>query len=243
MSRWPPSTSNVAPVTAVLVMTWTAIAARSAGAITRRTGSVARSSSRLSSSAASSPLKYDAASAVSTKPASIRLTRTGESSSASAAVNGRSSEKTAGAMPVRAIELPGAAACQQECPSGAHPRSGVARDLEHLHHALADRSAHVFGGVLEHRSVELARVGGDQDVVDRPRQIVEEPLHRSRVVGVERGAPACSDVARRLGEPFGVAPSEEDVGALAAGAAGGLEADSRAAAKHDDGLAEQRRLA
>ena len=28
MSRWPPSTSNVAPVTAVLVMTWTAIAAR-----------------------------------------------------------------------------------------------------------------------------------------------------------------------------------------------------------------------
>jgi hypothetical protein len=82
MSRWPPSTSNVAPVTAVLVMTWTAIAARSAGAITRRTGSVARSSSRLSSSAASSPLKNAAASAVSTKPASIRLTRIGESSRA-----------------------------------------------------------------------------------------------------------------------------------------------------------------
>ena len=80
-------------------------------------------------------------------------------------------------------------------------------------------------------------------MVDRPRQIVEEPLHRGRVVGVESGAPACSDVARRLGEPFGVAPGDEDVGALAAGAAGGLEADSRATAKHDDGLAEQRRLA
>jgi hypothetical protein len=103
---------------------------------------------RAASSAASSPLKNDAASAVSTKPASIRLRRTGESSSASAAVNARSSEETAGEMPVERSNS-GSCRRQQQPPPGVHPRGGVARDLEHLHHALDDRSAHVFGGVLE----------------------------------------------------------------------------------------------
>jgi hypothetical protein len=204
---------------------------------------VARSSSRLASSAASSPLKNDAASVVSTKPASIRLTRTGASSIASAAVNAGSSEKTAGEIPMEGWNFPGAAAREQQRRPRAHPRSRVARDLEHLYHALTDRSADPFGGLLEHGTVEPVRVGRDQDVVHRPRQIVEEPLHRGRVVGVERGGPARPDVARRLGEPIGVAPSEDDVGTLAAGLVGGLEANPGAAAEHDDGLAEQRRLA
>ena len=49
-SCWPPSMSKVAPVSAVLVMRWTASAAMSAGPTTRRIGRVARSCSRRASS-------------------------------------------------------------------------------------------------------------------------------------------------------------------------------------------------
>src|SRR5262249_28849581 len=76
---WPPSLSYVAPVRSVLLIVGTARAATSAGPTTRRIGSVARSSSRRLSR--SSP-RIDAERGVSTKPAAIRLTRIGASSSA-----------------------------------------------------------------------------------------------------------------------------------------------------------------
>src|SRR3954447_20883560 len=86
-SCWPPSMSNVAPVSAVFVMTWTASAATSAGPTTRPTGSVARSSARRASSW--SP-RIDADSGVSTKPGAMTFTRIGASSSArSATIAGR----------------------------------------------------------------------------------------------------------------------------------------------------------
>ena len=80
-------------------------------------------------------------------------------------------------------------------------------------------------------------------MVDRAWQLVEEPLQRCRVGDVEGGGAPRLDVARCLLEPLGIAGGEDDVGALAAGAAGGLEADAGAAADQDDGLAEQLRLA
>jgi hypothetical protein len=43
-------------------------------------------------------------------------------------------------------------------------------------------------------------------------------------------------------EPLRVPGREDDVGALAAGEAGGLEPDTRATPDHDDGLAKQLRL-
>src|SRR6478609_1001379 len=49
-SCWPPSTSYVAPVSAVLTIRWTASAATSPGPTTRPIGSVARSWSRRCSS-------------------------------------------------------------------------------------------------------------------------------------------------------------------------------------------------
>jgi hypothetical protein len=80
-------------------------------------------------------------------------------------------------------------------------------------------------------------------VVDRGRQLVEEPLQRGRVGGVEGGGAARVDVARRLLEPLGIAAGEDHLGALATGAASGLEADAGTAADQDDGLAEQLRFA
>ena len=68
-------------------------------------------------------------------------------------------------------------------------------------------------------------------------------LQRCRVGGVEGRGALRVDVARCLLEALGIAAREDDVGALAAGAAGGLQADAGAAADQDDGLAEQFRLA
>ena len=107
---------------------------------------------------------------------------------------------------------------------------------------VAERLAHLIRVHLEQGHV--ARAGaGDQHVVDRVRQLVEESLQRGRIGGVEGGGAPRADVARRPLEALGIAAGEDDVGALAAGAPGGLEADPGAAADQDDGLAEQFRVA
>jgi hypothetical protein len=80
-------------------------------------------------------------------------------------------------------------------------------------------------------------------VVDRRGKLVEEALQRRRIGGVEGGGAPRADVARRLLEPLRMAPGEDDLGALAAGQAGGLQADPGAPADQDHGLAEEPRLA
>ena len=75
-------------------------------------------------------------------------------------------------------------------------------------------------------------------MVDRVGQALEELLQRCRVVGVEGGRAPRVDVERRLLEPLGIPAGEDDVGALAAGAAGGFEPDAGTAADEHDGLAE-----
>jgi hypothetical protein len=107
---------------------------------------------------------------------------------------------------------------------------------------VAERLAHLICVHLEQGHV--ARAGtGDQHVVDRVGKPVEEPLQRCRVGGVEGGGAPRVDIAGCSLEPLGIAAGEDDVGALTAGAAGGLEPDSGAAADEDDGLAEQLPLA
>ncbi len=74
-------------------------------------------------------------------------------------------------------------------------------------------------------------------------QLVEERLERGR--SRWRRRPRCSraELGRGLLEALGIAAGQDDVGALGAGAPGGLEPDAGAAADHDDGLPEQLRLA
>ena len=88
----------------------------------------------------------------------------------------------------------------------------------------------------------MRTAGRDQDMVDRVGQAVEEPLQGCRVVGVEGGGAPRVDFERRSLEALGIPAGEDDVGALTARAAGGLEADSGAPADEYDGLAEQSRL-
>ena len=238
---WPPSMSYVAPVRAVLVMRWTASAATSAGPTTRPMGSVARSSSRRASSP--SP-RSDADSGVSTKPAAMRLTRTGASSSARAAVNGRQRGGGRGGDPEVATDPPAAgAAHEQQRAAGPHlaaPRCARPR-------APARRGRRAPRAPGRRPSRAAARSAGRRPVTSTwsigAGRLVEEPLQRCRVGGVEGGGAPRADVARRLLEALGIAAGEDDVGALGAGAPGGLEPDAGAAADQDDGLPEQFRLA
>jgi hypothetical protein len=80
-------------------------------------------------------------------------------------------------------------------------------------------------------------------VVDRRRQLIEEPLEATEVSRVEGGTAQCVELKRRLLEALRVAAGEDDAGPLAAYSSGCLESDSGAAADHDDGLPTELGLA
>ena len=80
-------------------------------------------------------------------------------------------------------------------------------------------------------------------MVDRRGDVVEEALETLEIGGVERRGARRPDVARGGLEALGVAPREDDLGALGAGAPGRLEADPGAPPDDDDALAGQLRLA
>jgi hypothetical protein len=80
-------------------------------------------------------------------------------------------------------------------------------------------------------------------MVDRAWKIPEERLQGGRIVGVEgRGAPRV-ELDGRLLEAFGIAPGEDNAGALGAGSPCGFQPDAGAATDDENGLAEQFRLA
>ena len=106
---------------------------------------------------------------------------------------------------------------------------------------VADRPAHLIGVHLEYGRVIRAGAG-DHHVVDRVGQVLEEPLQRRGIVGVEGGDAPGVDVESCLLQPLRISAGEDDLGALGAGAAGGLEPDAGAAADQDNGLAGQFRL-
>ena len=135
----------------------------------------------------------------------------------------------------------GAAHEQQRAP-WSHLASGVARDLEPQHDVTAEHLAHLVRVHLEQGSV--GRAGPrDHHVVDRSRQILEEPLHRGRVGGVEGRHTLRADLPCRLPEPVGIAAGDDHVGTLGFGAPGRLQPNACASADHDHGLSSQFRRA
>jgi hypothetical protein len=90
----------------------------------------------------------------------------------------------------------------------------------------------------------VVRTGArDQHVVDRPWQVAEEPVEGGRIGGVEGRRAQRADFLSGVLKPLGIAAGQDDIGALGAGAAGGLEPDAGAAADHHDGLPGQFRFA
>jgi hypothetical protein len=80
-------------------------------------------------------------------------------------------------------------------------------------------------------------------VVDRVRQVLEEPLQRLEIVGVEGRGALSIDVERRTLEALGIPGREDDVSPLGACASRCFEPDSGASADEDDRLPEEFRFA
>ena len=90
-------------------------------------------------------------------------------------------------------------------------------------------------------SVRVVRTAtGDHDVVDGPGQSGEELFDAIEIGGVEGLAPGARRPRRAASRSrSGSRAVEHDVGAVRSREASGFEPDARAAADHDDGLAEQ----
>src|ERR1700745_4124310 len=227
--------SYVPPVIAVLFMRGTASLAMSSGPITRLMGSVARSCSRRASR--SSPSSA-ADSGVSTNPAAMRLTRIGATSTARVVNRGGSG---AGARRNHRQAGPTAAAAgaahEDQRAAGPDPADGVLGEGHGqplvVFEVLARLVAVQFG------QGRVVRSGArDHDVVDLGGQPVEEAVEGGRVGGVEGRGAARADLGRGPLEALGVSSGQDDLGALGASAAGGLEPDAGAAADGPPALAD-----
>ena len=90
---------------------------------------------------------------------------------------------------------------------------------------------------VEVGEASIVRAGaGDQHVVDRRGQLLEERLQLAEVGGVEGRGALRAEFHGCLLEPVGVSPGEDDVRGLSPGAPGGLQPDAGAAADHHDRL-------
>ena len=193
---WPPSMSYVAPVRAVLVMRWTASAATSAGPTTRPIGQrraqlVAPGLEPVAGEVRRRQRGVDEAGGDEVDANRGELEREGRRER-------RQHGGGRGGEPEVATDPPAAgAAHEQQRAAGPHlaarrcarPRAPAPRGRRAPR--APDRRPSRAGA----RS--CGPPAGDQHVVDRVRQLVEEPLQRCRVVGVEGGGAA----ARRRRAP------------------------------------------
>ena len=133
--------SYVAPVSAVLLMIWTASAATSVGPTTRPIGSVARSSFLRSSSSVSEQRcrqrGVDEAGGDEVDANRRELKREGRHERRQRG-GGGGGDPVAGTDPSAT-----GAAHEQQCPSGPHLAHGVAGDLEAQHQVTAQPLAHL----------------------------------------------------------------------------------------------------
>src|SRR4051812_26669955 len=190
-------------------MRCTASAATSTDPTTRPIGSVARSWLRLLSSWSPSS---DADKGVSTKPAAMRLTRTGASSTARLAASAGSAAVSAETIgpptPGRRASVP---LINSSVPPGPHLAGRLARDVEREPEMLVDLA--VGSGEVD---VGQARVvgaaGGDHHVVDRGRKVLEKPREAIRIGGVEGGAAQGAELARGVLQAPGIAAGDDDLG-------------------------------
>ena len=85
----------------------------------------------------------------------------------------------------------------------------------------------------------VGRARGDEDVVDRLRQLGPELRESVEVGGIEGRGAGGPEVGCRSAQPVGVAAGDDDVGAFEPRQPGGLEPDASAPADQHDGLSVQ----
>jgi hypothetical protein len=131
---------------------------------------------------------------------------------------------------------------EQERSAWTHFAGGEAGDVERQPEFLLDVASRL--GEVDIRQPHVVRAaGGDHDVVDRLRQLVEEALKALEIGGVERRTAQRADLACGMLDAFRVAAGENDLGALGPRLLSGLEAHARAAAEDNDRLPGKLRLA
>lgn len=130
---------------------------------------------------------------------------------------------------------------EKERPSRANLARRVPGDLQREEEMRVDTAACRFDVELCERRTVGTRAR-DQHVVDRRRQLVEEPLEPVEVRRVE-GRDAGSELETGSVEAVRVARRDDEVGSYLARAPGRLEPDAGTAADHDQGLSDEQQLA
>ena len=131
---------------------------------------------------------------------------------------------------------------EQQRASRPHRAGGMARDLECQQHVLVEHASRL-------REVHLAQACEDglpavtitwSIGVGRPRKNCSSA---AASVASNAARPQGAELTRHLLEALGSPRGQDDVGPLAACSPGRFQSDAGAPADHDDGLAEQFRLA
>jgi hypothetical protein len=130
------------------------------------------------------------------------------------------------------------AAQEQERASGSYLVCRVACDLEHLQEVAVEGEARLLEVHVE--KVPVVRLAGrHHHVVDRARQVSEESLDRSRIVGVEGRCAHRFELAGGALEAFGIAGGEDQPSSLSACSSGRFESNASATADYNDSLPEK----
>jgi len=130
------------------------------------------------------------------------------------------------------------AAHEQQRASGSYLGGGESRDLEFQQEVRVEGATR-----LRQVHVEQASVGRKARchhyVVDRGRQVTEEPLERSRIHGVEGCGAQRAELHRGTLEALGIPAGEDQPGPLSTCPSGCFQSDAGAAADHNNGLPEE----
>ena len=228
-------------MSAVFVIRWTASAAMSSGPMTRpdrqRRAELLAARVELVAEQRRRQRRVDEPGRDQVHPDRARARARGSSSSPGTAAVSAEMSARPGAVrrppvpPMKSRRPPGRTrptACRATC-------SGSSR------WASRSRRAGVEVEVLQRRVVGAG--AGDQHVVDRPGQLVEEPPEAVEVGGVERGDAGAELVAGLRCRRSGLRAVMITSAPSRARAPRGLEPDAGAAADHDDGLAGEARHA
>ena len=115
---------------------------------------------------------------------------------------------------------------------------GVAGDLKHQQEVFVKGTARLLKVHVEEAHV-VRRSRRHHHVVDPGRQVKEEAIEGSGVVGVECGGALRFEFGCSALKGFGIAAGEDHLSALGVRSSGCFEPDAGATADHDDGLPEE----
>jgi len=114
------------------------------------------------------------------------------------------------------------AAHEQQRASRSHLAGGTAGDLEYQQEVLVEGAARLREVQVDEAPV-VRPASCDHHVVDRGRQLTEEPLEGSRICGIEDRRAQRVEFARGAPQALGIPAGEDQLGTLSACSSGRFE--------------------